>query len=336
MATVNIEAEQIFVGRTEELRRVLENIRSGTHTLCVGKKGIGKSALLGHVLRALRGQSFRIELSERLSNRRAGRLASTKRPKPHVLVLTTTSPLGDCLRACARVLWEQGFLGTPERLRGEQEWDPVRKWFGGLGRIGQLDLIRASLERTPTPRVVVFDSLDRISPSHVRMLEDFFEVATVVAAVAHCNDASPYARIWSTFSRVEIGALSEAESHELIERLIGAYGIRPVDRKLLAREVLCASAGSPFHIRINLWKASRQGELDRKAIRTLRRSASGEYFNMGPIYIFGASIFTLYKILSIGMDNREFYIYFSALGFFVYLAFRVFRNFFLFRPQRKR
>ena len=36
------------------------------------------------------------------------------------------------------------------------------------------------------------------------------------------------------------------------------------------------------------------------------------------------------------MDNREFYIYFSALGFLMYLTFRVFRNFFLFRPQRYR
>jgi hypothetical protein len=35
------------------------------------------------------------------------------------------------------------------------------------------------------------------------------------------------------------------------------------------------------------------------------------------------------------MDNSEFYVYFSALGFLVYLTFRVFRSFFLFRSQRQ-
>jgi len=44
----------------------------------------------------------------------------------------------------------------------------------------------------------------------------------------------------------------------------------------------------------------------------------GAYFNMGPLYIFSAGIFTLFKIFSIGTDNREFYIYFSALGFLVF------------------
>ena len=68
----------------------------------------------------------------------------------------------------------------------------------------------------------------------------------------------------------------------------------------------------------------------------LRRFEEGEYFNMGPVYIFGAGVFTLLKIFSIGMDNRKFYIYSSALGFFIYMTFHVFRNFFLFRPQRNR
>jgi hypothetical protein len=80
----------------------------------------------------------------------------------------------------------------------------------------------------------------------------------------------------------------------------------------------------------------KEGGIGGEEIGRLRRFEEGEYFNMGPLYIFGAGIFTLLKIFSIGMDNREFYIYFSALGFFMYMTFRVFRNFFLFRPQRNR
>jgi hypothetical protein len=47
-------------------------------------------------------------------------------------------------------------------------------------------------------------------------------------------------------------------------------------------------------------------------------------------------MFTLFKIFSLGTNNPEFYIYFSALGFLVYLTFRIFRTFFLFRPHRQK
>jgi hypothetical protein len=66
----------------------------------------------------------------------------------------------------------------------------------------------------------------------------------------------------------------------------------------------------------------------------LAQGDGARYFNMGPIYIFGFAMFTLIRIFSIGLDNTEFYIYFSALGFIAYLIFRVFRAFFLFRPQK--
>jgi hypothetical protein len=98
--------------------------------------------------------------------------------------------------------------------------------------------------------------------------------------------------------------------------------------------VLKSAGGNPFRIKTLAWHGSRELNLDRGEIRKLRREEAGEYFNMGPVYIFGASVFTMYKIFSVGMDNREGYIYFSALGFVVYFVFRVFRSFFLFRPRK--
>ena len=72
-----------------------------------------------------------------------------------------------------------------------------------------------------------------------------------------------------------------------------------------------------------------------QGIRGVRQVEEGELFNMGPVYILAAGALTLSKIFSFGTDNREFYIYFSSLGFLVYLLFRVFRTFFLFRPRRQ-
>jgi hypothetical protein len=103
------------------------------------------------------------------------------------------------------------------------------------------------------------------------------------------------------------------------------------------RQVLKSAGGNPHLIRTMLIQGVKDGAaIGGEELGRLRRFEEGEYFNMGPVYIFGAGVFTLLKIFSIGMDNREFYIHFSALGFLMYLTFRVFRNFFLFRPQRNR
>ena len=336
VAQGNARGDSIFVGRDEELRQIVANIRSGTHTLVVGDKGIGKSALVGQAIKAIAGELPKIDLSQRVGDRIAGRLPGIRTPRPYLIFIANCSPLGDCLREIAKHLWSDRLLSLPERLRSEKDWDRIRKWFGGLGRVSQQELIRESLESAPKPLLLVFDSLDRISPAHQQFLEGLFAIATVVAAAARLNDAFHYKKIWSSFSRIELGALPRAAAEQLVERLIAEYGLRPSDRRLFTSEILKSSAFNPFHIRINVWRSSRRSGLDRTEIRSLRRTEEGEYFNMGPIYIFGASIFTMYKILSIGMDNREFYIYFSSLGFFVYLTFRVFRNFFLFRPQKKR
>ncbi|HEX7571483.1 MAG TPA: hypothetical protein VF514_00205, partial [Bacteroidota bacterium] len=60
------------------------------------------------------------------------------------------------------------------------------------------------------------------------------------------------------------------------------------------------------------------------------------FFNMGPLYMIGAGVLTAVKFFSVGAEKREHYIYYSAIGFMLYLTFRVFRSFFVFRPQRRK
>jgi len=145
-----------------------------------------------------------------------------------------------------------------------------------------------------------------------------------------------FKRIWASFTKIELEPLTEPIAIPLINYYFDNYPLHIIDPELYRREILKASNGNPFHIKNMLWHGSREKYLDTQEIRKLRQVDEGHYFNMGPIYVFGISIFTIFKIFSIGTDNREFYIYFSALGFFAYLIFRVFRAFFLFRPQKYR
>ena len=150
------------------------------------------------------------------------------------------------------------------------------------------------------------------------------------------KDQFIYKRIWASFARIEVGPFPPEVSIQLIDHFLDNYPIRVIDRELYRREVLKAANGNPFLIKNLIWHTSRESHVGFEDIRGLRRVEDGPFFNMGPIYIFAASMFTIFKIFSLGTNNPEFYIYFSALGFLVYLTFRIFRTFFLFRPHRQK
>jgi hypothetical protein len=195
-------------------------------------------------------------------------------------------------------------------------------------------IIVESLRARGGTSVVFLDSLDRIAVSHHPFLEQLLGSAVVCAAVAHEKESVHSKKVWASFSRIDIGPLPPADCSRLIRHYLDRYSINVIDPELYEREIIKAAAGNPFHIKNMVWHGSRERRVTNEEVRRLRRTEEGEYFNMGPVYIFCASMFTMMKIFSLGTDNREFYIYFSALGFLVYLIFRIFRAFFLFRPQR--
>jgi hypothetical protein len=335
--TGDVRKDEYFVGRAEELRELVRNLERGRHTLLLGPKGVGKTRLMQQAIRVMGGSAGQTELfpgtvgglGEEFSSLVAGR-------KFRMLYVMHTSPLGDCMKEMSEGLHSQGLLRLGGSAPTQGDWGVVRKSLTGLGSIRLQESIVESIRLAPGPFIVFFDSLDRIAPTQGMFLEAILSNAVVCAAVVQVKDGFVFKKIWSSFVRIKVEPFNERASMELVDHLLDTYGINVSDRRLYRSEICKSANGNPFHIKNLIWQGSRESRLDTEAIRKLRRTEEGEFFNMGPIFIFMASVLTLFKIFSIGTDNREFYIYFSALGFIVYIAFRVFRTFFLFRPQRNK
>jgi hypothetical protein len=331
----DLRQDQFFLGRTSELFQLVRNLQRGRHTLIVGPKGIGKTRLMLEARDILLGKTKRIEFAPGVISRLKRQLWKRPDPKQYqILVVYHSSPLGDCLKELCRGLLENGDLRLDPNVVQTGDWPVVKKMLTGLGLVGQQQVVIQSLSAAHRPYLVFIDSLDRITPTHHAFIEQLLTHSVVCAAVVQMKEAFHFKKIWSSFSRIDLEPLDDQTSAQLIRHYLDGYSIRVIDRELYTREILKAANGNPFQIQTMLWHGSRERRVDAEEMRKLRRVDEGDYFNMGPVYIFGASIFTLFKIFSLGTDNREFYIYFSALGFLVYLAFRVFRSFFLFRPQK--
>jgi hypothetical protein len=316
-----------LVGRAEELAALVDQLSRGSHTLLVGERGVGKTRLMREAAAVLSGKKKLIE------DRRVEDGGNEKKIVP--VYIWHPSPLGDCLKEICCRLYQHADLRTD--VLGDvdvREWVEVKRRLTGLGAVGTQNLVFDSLERSSFRYVFFFDSLDRISPAHQQFLEKLLSLSIVCAAVVRLKEGMPFKKIWASFARVPIRPLGDEDSARLIRSLLAAYPLHVIDRGLYARQLMKAANGNPFHIRNMLWHGSLERKLGDEEIRSLQRVEEGEWMNMGPAYIFIASVFTLFKIFSIGTDRSEFYVYFSALGFLVYLTFRVFRTFFLFRPQR--
>jgi len=322
MGDVNPNLEDItLIGRDAALAELLGCIGHGLHALLVGPKGVGKSRLLQEARLVLEGRRMRLSLP-------SGPVGVA--PESRLLWVSHAAPLGDCLKEIGQSLFEHGDLLIDGPMVGS--WDEARKRFSGNLRLQELVL--ASLRASRVRYVVMFDSLDRVTPAHQGLLEGLFVSAVVAAGVSQVSESPHLQRVWRSFTRIVIEPLPRQEGMLLVKHYMRRFRVQTRDPDLFVQEVWQASLGNPFVARTLVLRAARQGTVSARDARSLRRETAGRYLNMGPVYMFLASGFTLFKVFSRGLDNRESYVWFSAMGVIAFMAFRVFRSFFIFRPQR--
>ena len=330
----DLRQDTVFFGRSGELQELVKNLQRGRHTLLVGSKGIGKSRLMLEAKWILSGRTKHIDVFPGKVTTQGRSLGTPIDPGQYkVLFIEHAVPLGACIQEMLEKLFYNGDLCV-EADEERPDWRAMTKYLSRLGNVRSESVVFESIFRSKKPYLIFFDSMDRISPTQYKFLEILLDVSVVCSAVIQMKELPAIRRIWASFARIELEPLPESACVRLIDYFFENYPLRAVDAELYRREILKASNGNPFHIKNMLWHGSREPFVGIDDIRKLRQLDEGRYFNMGPVYIFGVAMFTLFRIFSIGMDNKEFYIYFSALGFLAYMAFRVFRAFFLFRPQK--
>lgn len=333
---IDLRQDISFFGRTEELYQLVRNLQRGRHTPLKGDKGIGKSRLMHEAKWILSGRSKHIDFSTNIMTQIRGQLGVRINPDQYkILFIDHSNPLGDCLKEIAEKLYYNNDLPI-EKDTERDDWLMVKKKLSGLGSIRLQSTIFEGISKSNPTYLIFFDNLDRISPSQQAFIETLLNIAVICTAVFEMKEDLFFKRIWASFVKLELEPLPDSICMEMINYFLDNYSIRIIDRELYRREILKSANGNPFYIKNMLWHGSCEKYIGTGEIRKLRQVDEGHFFNMGPIYIFGVATFTLFKIFSIGTDNREFYIYFSTLGFIAYLIFRVFRTFFLFRPQKYR
>jgi energy-coupling factor transporter ATP-binding protein EcfA2 len=323
--TGDIRQDPAFFGRDEELRRVLKNLNEGRHTLLVGQYGIGKSSLMNEARLLLTGGKHRVEFQA----------AGPSVQRDSLLTVSSPVPLGDCLREMAGGLYRNKDLRI-ESADGREDWAVLRIRFTRLGIHRMQSELLKSIVRSRKRYFVFVTNLDRVSQSSLQFFQSLLQITVVCGAATSTKDLEAFRCFWASFERIPLERLPGPVAVQLISHLMNHYPVNVVDPQMCRKEIFCSAAGNPFHIKNLLHRAITQKTLGRREIRDFRALEEGPFFNMGPLYMIGAGVLTAVKFFSVGAEKREHYIYYSAIGFMLYLTFRVFRSFFVFRPQRRK
>ena len=317
--------DQSFFGRQGELLRVMKNLSEGRHTLITGGYGIGKTSLMREARVLLTGVQHRVDL----------RVPFQTVNRERMLLVSTPAPLGDCLKEIAGGLYRAGVLDV--RSTGERsDWSVLRKEFALLGIRGMQSEILSAIAGCGIRYVFFVKNLDRITLPALPFFESLLRLAVMCGAAIETKDVEAFRGFWSSFERIHLERLPSPEAEALVSHLMMRYPLNVVDPAMCRKEILTSADGNPFNIKNLVYRAATQGTLGRREIRAFRAAEEGSFFNMGPMYMIGAGVLTAVKFFSVGAEKREHYIYYSAIGFMLYLLFRVFRSFFVFRPGRRR
>ena len=330
-----ILSDQKFFGRKQELKKLVANILLGKHTLIIGKRGIGKTTLIEHAISIIKGSTHRIDispttLSEEFKDiRLAHKLKSAWKGEIKLIKVNLNKTKSTIFNEIIEFLYAENDLVTDELIRINSD--------GTISiQVKNAPIIIKSI--TGKNYIFLFDDLDLATGQMIEFIIDLMPHATIIATTSELKHEKRFKHLYSFFEKIELKEFDRETTKQIAMYLIETYlkDLDPKRKEFLRNEVLRISKGNPAILKSALEQARAQKHLKDEDIKTLRKLEDSEWINLGPFFALLLGSVTVIKILQIGLENRETYILLSIFSFLAYLTIRIFRYFFLFRPQRKK
>jgi energy-coupling factor transporter ATP-binding protein EcfA2 len=329
--------DNAFFGRETELKKIIFNALVGKNTLIIGKKGIGKTSLLEQAINIISGTTHKIEFSPTVLEKNfndvrvSQRLRQAWERKIKTLKIDLTKTKSTLFTEIIQTLYSNRDLEDPENA--------VEITPDGSISIKTKSAQSVIIKSIKGKDYIIFiDDLDLASAQLAEFILDLAQASTIIATTSELKNDKRLKHIYAMFEKINLEELPKETAIKLINYLIDKHlsHLKGDKREFLKNEVLHISKGNPNLIKATLSQAIAKKHIQDDDIRELRKQEELEYINLGPFFAFLIGSITIVKILQIGLENRETYILLSIFSFLAYLILRIFRYFFLFRPQRKR
>ncbi|MEN3039528.1 MAG: hypothetical protein ABDI07_10360, partial [Candidatus Kryptonium sp.] len=249
-----------------------------------------------------------------------------------IIKVNLTKTKATILTEIIEQLYKFNDLSDPEELIEVKEDGTIST----LAKNAQSVIIQSVVNKN---YVFAVDDIDIATPQMLELILDLINHSTIIATTTEIKNERKIKHLYSLFDKIHLNELDKTSAENFTDYLIQTYIPKEIDtnyKSFLKNEALRISKGNPSIIKSILAQASAQKLLNEDEIKKLRNLESPEYINLGPVFGILLGSITIVKILQIGLENRETYILLSIFSFIAYIIIRIFRYFFLFRPQRNK
>jgi len=311
-----VEAITGFVGRARETELILDAVGKGSNVLVIGRAGIGKSALLRHVMRLMRGC--------------------------REVVWVPGGTTKHALMEIARQVHEQVGLRVPAnqlapkiaaKARRQQwlDWETLER---SIKRLPTAPLAELVINNLRDRNMLVFLETLEMPPSQANFFAEVIDVTQCVAGMDDSNHRKRISRVlWRFHSQVELKPLPLEQCSEIIDRWLEHHPIRFTDERTRAkfvRHVARDSGGNPAAIEGMLESALTLREITPSRARAIaRHDAAGNFLDLTPVLVLVLIGFMALRYISRGVGEIELLVL-SGVGGAIFMGLR----FFMYRMSR--
>lgn len=269
--SINFTKNNFSIGRNQELLQLAKNAEKGINTLILGNIGIGKTHLL-----------------ENLQTDRK------------ILKIDDLTGLKQTLGQLLLYLYENDKEHCKELIYGDLDLSKIRV------KINRQSVRNIALEICkavePKEYILQIDSVDRITPKGVKLLEELKDYFIIFAAAREVKiDRSSFA--WN-YDRIELKELPRNHGLDLISKL--SYDLDVEDFSLFRNHVFEQSNGNPRVIFEIIDRYRREPVITNEVVKNIRHTASLKEIDLTFVIFIGFGLMYLLRYLSREMDNEAF------------------------------
>lgn len=269
--SINFTRNNFSIGRNDELLVLQKNADKGINTLILGNIGIGKTHLL-----------------ENLQTERK------------ILKIDDLTGIKHTLGQLLLYLYENDKEHCRELLYGDLDLKKIRI------KINRLSVRNIALEICkavePKEYILQIDSVDRITPNGVKLLEELKDYFIIFTAAREIKiDRSSFA--WN-YDRIQLKELSRTNSLNLISKL--SYDLDVEDFPLFRNHIFEQSNGNPRVIFEIIDRYRREPIITNEVVKNIRHTASLKEIDLTFVIFIGFGLMYLLRYLSREMDNEAF------------------------------
>jgi energy-coupling factor transporter ATP-binding protein EcfA2 len=272
-----------FVGREEILDTVKRHLLKGQHVCLYGDRGIGKTAVVGEVVRWLRAE----------------------KPGLRLIHIADEMTFKNLLVQLARELHGLGLFQHPLIPPDEMAtlgWPQISKRTRALTLHELGSAVVTSLRGEGV--VLILDSLNKLKPTDQAWMEEIVRNAVCLIATRD-KDEKNLKPLLARFELVKVPPLSRAEAYAMMDALLAEHPVPSVDPKHYRKAVWDASKGYPNAIRDLVWKGSLEKYVDKEHIRALAHDAGVKGFSIAPAILVLVAVFSIWRYVARGVGDQD-------------------------------